>query len=598
MKRNKWIITTILLIIVMLTACGTKNTEKQESVKTKTQEETKENTEEKKTTEEYVAGTSQDDATLIPEGKKITGKLKSYEEGWYSFKTGNDAGTSYSISFLVSTMQGKLWCNLYDESGTKIEYKPSFDDGKAETITLDNLEKNKTYCFSLESATNATIGYTFIVRNSNEDVTVVNQNISESKGKLQDEDIIPGSNQYDATLIPLGTKVYRELEKNNHNAWFAFTTGDEVGDIYNITIINRSNDVRSVVCSLVDEYGEVLDSKNSSDDGKASTIAADQLDINTTYYVGVTTDEASTTEYSLFVKDSNRENTAYRTVGNVPEARGASNTDEIYAGSNQDDLAWIPFETEVTGTMKQEDGKAWFAFTTGEDADTTYKITLENHTQDCFVYGFLLDEYGESVSSNLDGANKDNIMDSGKLKPNTPYFIQLLSKENFKEDEKVEYSISIETSEDKSALSMNAKKTFEVPFEINETQIQFVANEATFIDEATAKEVLKPVAEAILANPDNAVLISGTTATYGNQKSCVELSNRRAKAVKNLLVNTYKVPDSQLQTVGLGYKADPFERGADVDSNGNFVESEGKKNRRVVILDVDDPIAQEILDKQ
>lgn len=201
MKRNKWIITTILLIIVMLTACGTKNTKKQESVKTKTQEETKENTEEKKTTEEYVAGTSQDDATLIPEGKKITGKLKSYEEGWYSFKTGNDAGTSYSISFLVSTMQGKLWCNLYDESGTKIEYKPSFDDGKAETITLDNLEKNKTYCFSLESATNATIGYTFIVRNSNEDVTVVNQNISESKGKLQDEDIIPGSNQYDATLI-------------------------------------------------------------------------------------------------------------------------------------------------------------------------------------------------------------------------------------------------------------------------------------------------------------------------------------------------------------------------------------------------------------
>lgn len=595
MKRNKWIITTILLIIVMLTACGTKNTEKQESVKTKTQEETKENTEEKKTTEEYVAGTSQDDATLIPEGKKITGKLKSYEEGWYSFKTGNDAGTSYSISFLVSTMQGKLWCNLYDESGTKIEYKPSFDDGKAETITLDNLEKNKTYCFSLESATNATIGYTFIVRNSNEDVTVVNQNISESKGKLQDEDIIPGSNQYDATLIPLGTKVYRELEKNNHNAWFAFTTGDEVGDIYNITIINRSNDVRSVFCSLVDEYGEVLDSENSSDDGKASTIAADQLDISTTYYVGVTTDEASTTEYSLFVKDSNRENTAYRTVGNVPEARGASNTDEIYAGSNQDDPAWIPFETEVTGTMKQEEGKAWFAFTTGEDADTTYKITLENHTQDCFVYGFLLDEYGESVSSNLDGANKGNIMDSGKLKPNTPYFIQLLSKKSFKEDEKVEYSISIETSEDKSALSMNAKKTFEVPFEINETQIQFVANKATFIDKATAKKVLKPVAEAILANPDNAVLISGTTATYGNQESCVELSNRRAEAVKNLLVNTYKVPDSQLQTVGLGYEADPFERGADVNSNGDFVESEGKKNRRVVILDVDDPIAQEIL---
>ena len=44
---------------------------------------------------------------------------------------------------------------------------------------------------------------------------------------------------------------------------------------------------------------------------------------------------------------------------------------------------------------------------------------------------------------------------------------------------------------------------FETPFEINETQVQFVPDQAEFLDEAKAKEVLKPVAEAILAAPDH-----------------------------------------------------------------------------------------------
>ena len=77
----------------------------------------------------------------------------------------------------------------------------------------------------------------------------------------------------------------------------------------------------------------------------------------------------------------------------------------------------------------------------------------------------------------------------------------------------------------------------------------------------------------------------------------MELSNERAKAVKNLLTTIYKVPESQLKTIGLGYEDDPFERGKDRDANGNFVESEGRKNRRVVVLDANDPVAQEILKK-
>ena len=80
------------------------------------------------------------------------------------------------------------------------------------------------------------------------------------------------------------------------------------------------------------------------------------------------------------------------------------------------------------------------------------------------------------------------------------------------------------------------------------------------------------------------------------EASCVKLSNRRAEAVKDLLTEAFDVPASQLLTIGLGYEADPFVRGQDRDANGKFVESEGAKNRRVIVMDAEDPIAREILD--
>ena len=45
----------------------------------------------------------------------------------------------------------------------------------------------------------------------------------------------------------------------------------------------------------------------------------------------------------------------------------------------------------------------------------------------------------------------------------------------------------------------------------------------------------------------------------------------------------------------MGFEADPFVRGQDRDANGKFVESEGAKNRRVIVMDANDPIAQELL---
>lgn len=139
------------------------------------------------------------------------------------------------------------------------------------------------------------------------------------------------------------------------------------------------------------------------------------------------------------------------------------------------------------------------------------------------------------------------------------------------------------------------KLIFEAPYELTETMVHFVANEATFVDEKAAKAALEPVAKVILAHPGHSVLLAGTTATWGSQKTSVELSLKRAGAVKDLLVKYYDVPAKQLLTIGLGYEDDPFERGQDIDKNGRFVESEGAKNRRVFVLDAEDPIAVKLL---
>lgn len=79
-------------------------------------------------------------------------------------------------------------------------------------------------------------------------------------------------------------------------------------------------------------------------------------------------------------------------------------------------------------------------------------------------------------------------------------------------------------------------------------------------------------AEVILAHPDHPILLAGTMATNSTQEECVDLFNRRAAAVKELLVSAFGVPESELQSVGLGYEADPFVRGKDRNANDHIAQ--------------------------
>lgn len=583
MKRKIAILLCAVLGVAALSACGKKETEKP-VVKTEVSEE--------KSEEKTEDGTNQENAVKLALGKEVTGTIEAESYVWYAFTTEDMVGTTYNIKFVNTTPKANvLEGALVDETGEKIDSDYSGNDGMAATIRTNELEADTTYYVCLNPQKSASVDYTL-------EIVSLDDGVSADKvgtaGSQSGDELVPGSSQADAVLVPLGTKVYGTM-KSDANSWFAFTTGDTAGAAYNVTLINATVGADTLYGVLCDEYGDELGTVWAQNSGVPVTVSANKLEPDTTYYVRLETRSSNTQiiDYSLIVKNPDEKNTAYRTEGNLSEAKGSSVSEDgsAVAGTNPDNAAILPVGTQVSGSMTR-DSFAWFGFTTDDVAGTVYKITVVNTTAGSVsLVGTLYDEYGDylgEVYAQNDGSPVT--LNADKLLPETTYYICLAIRADY--SNKLNYTLAVKTPEEKKTENTFV---FETPFEINETQVQFVPDQAKFLDESKAKEVLKPVAEAILAAPDHSVLIAGTTATDGEQASAVTLSEKRAEAVKKLLTDTYKVPSSQIKTIGLGYELDPFERGKDIDGNGNFVESEAKKNRRVVILDAEDPIAKELL---
>lgn len=107
------------------------------------------------------------------------------------------------------------------------------------------------------------------------------------------------------------------------------------------------------------------------------------------------------------------------------------------------------------------------------------------------------------------------------------------------------------------------------------TGILFAVNAATIKPESNG--VLKEIAEAIKANPGMKVKIIGHTDSDGTDAANLELSKKRAEAVKNALVNDFGIEGTLLETDGKG-ESQPV---------GDNKSKEGKaQNRRVEFLKV------------
>lgn len=85
---------------------------------------------------------------------------------------------------------------------------------------------------------------------------------------------------------------------------------------------------------------------------------------------------------------------------------------------------------------------------------------------------------------------------------------------------------------------------------------------------------LERIAETLAANPQSNAIIEGHTDTSGEESYNLDLSSRRARAVKDVLVNDYQIAPERLNIVGVGSSA-PIE--------SNTTSSGRAYNRRVEV---------------
>lgn len=113
------------------------------------------------------------------------------------------------------------------------------------------------------------------------------------------------------------------------------------------------------------------------------------------------------------------------------------------------------------------------------------------------------------------------------------------------------------------------------------SSLQFESDKAEFIDTAAAMAELGPIAEYLNANPNEAIYIFGMTATVAGGDSGVGLSEERAQACKNVLLEK-GVNEAQVTCVGLGQTQNSL-RAVDIDESGMQNEN-AQKNRAVFVV--------------
>ncbi len=125
------------------------------------------------------------------------------------------------------------------------------------------------------------------------------------------------------------------------------------------------------------------------------------------------------------------------------------------------------------------------------------------------------------------------------------------------------------------------------PIVLTEEQVTFIGDKAEYLYPDEAASVLKPIADFLMRN-DVTILLCGTTAGDSNSAYTMELSQARAEAVKQSLVDL-GVDPSRIIAVGLG-STDPWHVYGIPTSD-----KAASCNRKVVLLDASSQTAQEIL---
>lgn len=147
----------------------------------------------------------------------------------------------------------------------------------------------------------------------------------------------------------------------------------------------------------------------------------------------------------------------------------------------------------------------------------------------------------------------------------------------------------------KSDYPMVSTAVFSDDIVLKEERIEFVEEKAEFKDKEKAKNELKTYVKLLKDSNYKEFYIIGSTASYGDNQGCIDLSYDRAKAVKDLLVDL-GVPDEYLKVYGIGrenYSGEYKWRINDLDKNDDLIPDAAQNNRKVIIVKADSSAGKE-----
>lgn len=121
-----------------------------------------------------------------------------------------------------------------------------------------------------------------------------------------------------------------------------------------------------------------------------------------------------------------------------------------------------------------------------------------------------------------------------------------------------------------------------------EGQVTFIADKAEYAHPEEVAKALKPIADYLIQYQEVNVLLVGTTAGDQDSDNTFRLSEDRAAAVRNTLIQL-GVDENRIVAVGLGC-SDPWHI-----MGAGYEGSLASKNRKVVLMDASQSLAKEIL---
>lgn len=153
-----------------------------------------------------------------------------------------------------------------------------------------------------------------------------------------------------------------------------------------------------------------------------------------------------------------------------------------------------------------------------------------------------------------------------------------------------ELTAESETSEEESEMVEELASPFETPIVIPEEKIHFKPDSADFLDQEAAKSAVQPIADLMALYPEQTILIYGTCASASDKstETSLALAKKRGESVASLLLEL-GVEKERIKVIMLDYDNDPY------FEFGRGTGEEGAVNRKVVVMDANSELGQQIL---